>query len=86
MKSTMGHRCFFTTTSGYIGIGPEGCKPGDHVVLLLGGDMPFVLRSRSDHYQLIGDAYVHGVMHGELMQLYEREDPTGPQCIDFTLG
>jgi hypothetical protein len=31
----------------------------------MGGSVPYILRPIDDYYQLIGDAYVHGVMDGE---------------------
>lgn len=45
---------------------PEVAKVGDIVCLLQGAPFPFVLRPDNDgYYEIIGDAYVHGVMHGE---------------------
>jgi hypothetical protein len=42
--------------------------PGDKVVVLFGAELPFILRQDKDgHYQVIGEAYVHGVMDGEVM-------------------
>lgn len=44
---------------------------GDHTVILKGGNVPFVLgkkpeTSESDiRYQLVSNAYVHGIMNGE---------------------
>lgn len=64
------NRCFFTTDSGRVGLGPCYAKPGDVVVVLFGGPFCFVLRPKGPHYQLIGDAYVHGVMAGECVQEY----------------
>jgi len=47
------NRCFFITSKGYIGIGPSEMKPGDKVVVLLGGRTPFILRPCTP--QRIGD-------------------------------
>jgi hypothetical protein len=49
---------------------PERAQIGDRVVLVKGGRQPLVLRrdDRSDRqgqYELVGEAYVHGVMDGE---------------------
>ena len=57
-------RSFFTTSTGHIGLGPEGTKVDDHVVLLSGTQVPFILRQKDEHYQVIGEAYVHGIMDG----------------------
>lgn len=38
------NRRFFTTGSGYMGLGPAGMQAGDLVAVLLGSEVPFVLR------------------------------------------
>jgi hypothetical protein len=41
---------------------------GDHTVILKGGNVPFVLGKKPEsdiRYQLVSDAYVHGIMNGE---------------------
>jgi hypothetical protein len=60
-------RCFFTTSLGYIGIGPRGICSGDKIAILLGGNMPFVIRGDSPSSRFVGEAYVHGIMQGEFM-------------------
>ncbi|KAK0666645.1 heterokaryon incompatibility protein-domain-containing protein [Cercophora samala] len=56
-------------TEGYVGLGPMETTPEDIVVLLYGGSTPFVLRSTGvrGEYHLVGEAYVYGVMDGEMM-------------------
>jgi hypothetical protein len=56
---------FFITREGRMGLGPPTLNEGDAVVILEGGGMPFILRKKGNRYQLIGCAYVHGVMKGE---------------------
>jgi Heterokaryon incompatibility protein (HET) len=60
-------RSFFKSTTGYIGLGPPLIRRGDHVALIKGHDVPLILRqdSESGHFLVIGDTYIHGVMHGE---------------------
>jgi hypothetical protein len=58
----------FTTVSGHVGIGPSPCQPGDKVVVIFGCASPLVLRSMGSHYELVGECYVHGIMHGEAVQ------------------
>jgi hypothetical protein len=58
-------RRFFVTSSGRVGLGPRCSESGDLVVVLRGGDTPFVLRKSGDEYQFIGSVYVHGIMDGE---------------------
>lgn len=36
-------------------------------MILEGFSMPFVLRRRGDEFVIIGDAYIHGIMDGELI-------------------
>ncbi|KAK5064539.1 hypothetical protein LTR84_000372 [Exophiala bonariae] len=55
---------FFTTGRGLFGLAPANLREGDVVVVLDGGNVPFLLRKRDDHYQLVEEAYVHGFMHG----------------------
>ncbi|KAK3385530.1 hypothetical protein B0H63DRAFT_473086 [Podospora didyma] len=65
LVQTQMDRCFICTEDGRMGWGPMCARPGDEVVILLGGSFPFVLRLKGQHYELIGDAYVQGVMRGE---------------------
>lgn len=51
-----------------MGYGPAHTTPGDMLVIISGADMPFLVRPRDDgsgEYLLVGEAYVHGLMHGE---------------------
>lgn len=51
----------------YIGVGPEGAQPGDLVYVFRGFSVPFVLRRGSDdRLRLVGEAYVYGVMDGQV--------------------
>lgn len=69
-------RRLFRTKKGYLGLGAHGLLKGDKVCILAGGAVPFILRARStsDGYELIGDAYVHGVMNGEAAAHHIREN------------
>ncbi|KAI1325016.1 heterokaryon incompatibility protein-domain-containing protein [Xylariaceae sp. FL0255] len=62
----MGRR-IFRTTGNYFGIAPQSLLPGDQVWILSGADTPYVLREvkSEEGWQVIGEAYVHGIMHGE---------------------
>ncbi|RYN85651.1 hypothetical protein AA0119_g11368 [Alternaria tenuissima] len=62
-------RRFFVTAAGYMGLGPRCMQPEDIVVVLRGGHIPYILRKKVDGYQLIGQAYVHGIMYGEAVEL-----------------
>ncbi|KAJ8107443.1 hypothetical protein OPT61_g8864 [Boeremia exigua] len=72
-------RNFAVTNTGYLGLVPEAAQPGDHVVLMPGGRVPYVLRrvsgastslregseSNTARFEFIGDCYIHGIMLGE---------------------
>ena len=75
-------RCLCRTAKGYLGLVPRTVKEGDHIAVFKGGPVPFVVR-RSDQfrkgevrYTLVGDGYLHGVMHGEALQFdsYREEE------------
>ncbi|KAM7184263.1 Heterokaryon incompatibility protein (HET) domain containing protein [Rhypophila sp. PSN 637] len=76
----------FLTSHGWVGRGPAEMRPGDVVVILWGCWLPIVLRPCGGDaddlkYQLVGDAYVHGLMDGEYVQGdVEREERTFQLC------
>ncbi|KAJ3469894.1 hypothetical protein MRS44_003959 [Fusarium solani] len=53
-----------STQKGYTCLLPQAAAPGDSVVILKGGDIPYILRRGSDTWEFIGEAYVHGIMGG----------------------
>lgn len=60
------------TDRGYMGLVPYDSVPGDSIVLIDGGAVPFVVRGCGDAERpyittLVGECYVHGIMHGEAM-------------------
>jgi hypothetical protein len=55
------------TDKNYLGLTAERVERGDQVVILMGGQLPFILHKVDDHYMLIGEAYVHGIMDGEAL-------------------
>ncbi|KAK4499645.1 hypothetical protein PRZ48_010163 [Zasmidium cellare] len=77
-------RRFFTTRGGRFGIGPQVMQTGDVVVVLYGGQWPFVLRpvDGSTAYELVGQCYVHDVMFGEAM---ERHKAKGGEDVVFDI-
>ena len=58
-------RAFFTTDSRYFGFGPNCTAVGDQIFLLIGSDVPFILRPAGGKFELVGACYVHGIMYGE---------------------
>jgi hypothetical protein len=51
------NRRLVQTTDGNFGLGPLATRKGDIVVILFGGDAPYVLRPCNDSYLLIGQVY-----------------------------
>lgn len=52
-----------------LGNGPVSLEIGDQLWIIAGADIPLLLRPLSNgKYQLVGQAYVHGIMHGEALQ------------------
>ncbi|CZR65765.1 uncharacterized protein PAC_15665 [Phialocephala subalpina] len=54
-----------------MGLGPEATKEGGIVCTLLGCSIPVILRlskTSPGEYHLAGEAYVHGLMDGEVME------------------
>jgi hypothetical protein len=50
-----------------IGLAPNNAQEGDKVCVLVGNKTPVILRQQGNHHIILGDAYVHGFMHGEAM-------------------
>jgi hypothetical protein len=59
---------FILTERDYMGLAPPGTKIGDIVCVLLGYKVPIILRQVEDHYLLVGDSFVYGLMDGEALQ------------------
>ena len=54
------------TEKGFVGMVAGIAQAGDRVALFKGGKLPFVIRPKGDSgWELIGDCYIHGIMHGE---------------------
>ncbi|KAH8904687.1 hypothetical protein BR93DRAFT_882710 [Coniochaeta sp. PMI_546] len=73
-------RRFITTGTGYMGWGPdnvygssdEQLKQGDLIAILFGCSTPIVVRPCGQHFQVLGEAYVQGLMDGEAMTLLRK--------------
>ncbi|MCJ1460161.1 hypothetical protein MMC28_010540 [Mycoblastus sanguinarius] len=64
-------RKFFVGEAGYQGLASSFAQVGDVMAVLLGGAYPLTLRKVNDHYIMVGEAYVHGIMYGEMMTRLE---------------
>jgi hypothetical protein len=75
-------RSLCVTEKGYLGMVPETTKVGDIVCVLLGGQVLYTLRypGAGDKYEYIGEAYLHGLMDGEVMEWVA--DPKVPTWVE----
>ena len=71
-----GDKIFGRTKEGYAGMFPWKAQVGDEIYILFGGDFPFVLRRLKErqHFQLVGQCYIHGIMEGEFDWRSHQED------------
>ena len=79
MECSTTNRTFFTVngpTDLMMGVGPYSAQAGDVAVVLYGSDRCFLLRPKAygDRYTVVGTAYVHGVMGGELLDAEDAEE------------
>ncbi|KAH9218706.1 heterokaryon incompatibility protein-domain-containing protein [Leptodontidium sp. 2 PMI_412] len=67
--STCLRNFFLSKDKQWMGFIPIDAEIGDIIALLEGGRVPYILRPKTGvdkgRYELIGDAYVHGIMDGE---------------------
>jgi len=60
------------TQGGYVGQMPTSAEVGDHICVLPGGIVPFVIRDsvkRPGMFRMVGQCYIHGMMKGEAFKL-----------------
>jgi hypothetical protein len=53
-------RTFFRSEEGWVGLCPQNTHPGDRIVLLRGGRLPFIVRLNKENGQLCGGHYLIG--------------------------
>jgi len=57
-----------------MGLVPGDTKPGDFMCVIMGAQVPFILRpldiqddaKSSKRYEFVGECYIHGIMNGEV--------------------
>lgn len=64
----MNRRRLFLSAHDLVGLAPLGAQEGDVLCVLLGCRYPVILRQQGDRYILVGEAYVDGIMFGEMMK------------------
>jgi len=61
-------QCLFWLDSGFFAMGPQSVDVGDSAWIISGCPFPMILRprgSQSTEFEVLGRAYIHGIMHGE---------------------
>ncbi|KAE9373588.1 hypothetical protein N431DRAFT_407221 [Stipitochalara longipes BDJ] len=67
-------RRLFRTKKNYLGIAAQSLEKGDGVWVLAGAAVPLILRPAKDGgWTLVGEAYIHGIMNGEVVKLAGKE-------------
>jgi hypothetical protein len=61
-------KAFLVAEYGQMALGPIIARPGDILCVFLGHHMPYLLRPVHQRYRFLGPCYVHGSMHGELIE------------------
>lgn len=62
-------RQFFLTQGNYMCLAQRTTRSNDLVYIFLGANTPFIIRPVTEnHYQLISECYVNGLMYGEAME------------------
>jgi hypothetical protein len=72
MAAPLINRRFIVTQNGYYGLAPPTAREGDSCCVIFGAKTPFIVRPVADlpaHYKFIGEAYVHGMMKGEIVEM-----------------
>ena len=67
-------RRLVTTSDDCLGLVPAGAMAGDVVTIVIGYNVPLLLRraqGETRRFSLIGECYVHGVMDGEVVEFLE---------------
>jgi hypothetical protein len=67
-------RKFFISESGYMGIRPLALQEDDRICILLGCNIPMLIRKEGDYYLLVGECFVWGLMDGEGLQDRKEND------------
>lgn len=74
-------RNFAVGAVGYYVLAPPTAREGDLICVLFGGETPYILRKigdgKAETYQLVGEAYVHGLMDGEAITKAEAGELKG---------
>ena len=76
MRTVCSGPSFLLTRKGYYSLGPCVAAPWDTCCVIAGATVPFILRrvNGGAEYKLVGEAYVHGLMRGEVTDMVRRAE------------
>lgn len=78
-REVRSNRRLFRTRTGYVGLASDNVSYGDKLYILDGARAPFLLTALvRGGTHLVGEAYVHEIMHGELAI---DDDPTSVKIV-----
>jgi hypothetical protein len=70
MAREIGGKTICTSAKRYLRWVPHTAAAGDIICIFSGSEVPFFLRADgTDHYTLIGECYLHGIMDGEAIAI-----------------
>jgi hypothetical protein len=81
-RLSCGYKRFFSTSKGYFGTGPQALRDDDMICVLFGFNLPVVLRRAGSQWKFVGACYVHGLMKGEAIEMFQKGELVEDQ---FTL-
>ncbi|KAL8825797.1 MAG: hypothetical protein Q9170_007657 [Blastenia crenularia] len=64
-------KAFAVSDLGFIALVPAEARATDLIALVQGSELPFILRRLESGFAFIGQAYVHGIMDGQVWSLVE---------------
>jgi hypothetical protein len=65
------HNMFLRTSEGWRGVGSARIRADDTLAVLFGSPVPLILRQHGTYYRLAGNCYIHGLMDGEAIEMWE---------------
>jgi Heterokaryon incompatibility protein (HET) len=75
------------TQTGSLGLMPDDAKAGDFIAILPGGNLPFVLRKKEKtEFEVVGHAYVHGAMDGEVLARFHTRGLTTEEIFSKSIA
>jgi Heterokaryon incompatibility protein (HET) len=84
IEAKVSGRRLFQTRNKFVGMGPHSIQADDQVWLIRDSKTPLILRPKpaSQHFLLVGEAYLHGFMHGEMLDSrWDLDKRIGPVTI-----